>query len=140
VGLAQLVHDLEKCTAIFSIVKERRAALAGYTSGGEQQMTASGARSWRSGHDPARRAFRLASRRRSSRRSSSREERSIQRRSDLLLLEHNTNVALSLRRLLLHLENGRVVMDGAASEPAANDDVKEFLSRPFLGARRTSRM
>jgi len=41
-GRAQLKQDLEKVYGYFSQLKERRGALAGYTSGGEQQMTALG--------------------------------------------------------------------------------------------------
>src|SRR4030081_3883257 len=39
---AQLKQDLEKVYGYFPQLKERRSALAGYTSGGEQQMTALG--------------------------------------------------------------------------------------------------
>src|SRR5882762_5214068 len=42
VGRAQLSQDLEKVYGTFPQLKERRGALAGYTSGGEQQMTALG--------------------------------------------------------------------------------------------------
>src|SRR6266705_2616603 len=41
-GRAQLKQDLEKVYGTFPQLKERRGALAGYTSGGEQQMTALG--------------------------------------------------------------------------------------------------
>jgi len=43
-----------------------------------------------------------------------------------LLAEQNTNVALRFADYGYILENGRVVMDGAAHELAANEDVKEF--------------
>src|SRR6266581_2609209 len=39
-GRAQLKQDLERVYGYFPQLKERRGALAGYTSGGEQQMTA----------------------------------------------------------------------------------------------------
>src|SRR5438094_4966030 len=39
-GRARLRQDLEKVYGYFPQLKERRGALAGYTSGGEQQMTA----------------------------------------------------------------------------------------------------
>ena len=39
---AELRQDLEKVYGYFPRLKERRGALAGYTSGGEQQMTALG--------------------------------------------------------------------------------------------------
>src|SRR3989475_7677163 len=41
-GRAQLKQDLEKVYGYFPLLKERRGAVAGYTSGGEQQMTALG--------------------------------------------------------------------------------------------------
>jgi branched-chain amino acid transport system ATP-binding protein len=43
-----------------------------------------------------------------------------------LLAEQNTTVALKYANFGYILENGRVVMEGAASELAANEDVKEF--------------
>ena len=43
-----------------------------------------------------------------------------------LLAEQNTTVALRYADFGYILENGRVVMEGAASELASNEDVKEF--------------
>ena len=43
-----------------------------------------------------------------------------------LIAEQNTNVALRFADYGYILETGRVVMDGAASELAKNEDVKEF--------------
>jgi len=43
-----------------------------------------------------------------------------------LLAEQNTNVALRYADFGYILENGRVVMDGAAQDLANNEDVKEF--------------
>jgi branched-chain amino acid transport system ATP-binding protein len=44
----------------------------------------------------------------------------------LLLAEQNTNMALKYATYGYILENGRVVMDGAAQELRENEDVKEF--------------
>ena len=44
----------------------------------------------------------------------------------ILLVEQNTNVALRFADYGYILENGRVVMDGAAADLAQNEDVKEF--------------
>ena len=44
----------------------------------------------------------------------------------LLLAEQNTNRALKYATYGYILENGRVVMDGAAQELRENEDVKEF--------------
>src|SRR5712672_2486849 len=41
-GRAALRNDLERVYSYFPRLKDRRASLAGYTSGGEQQMTALG--------------------------------------------------------------------------------------------------
>jgi len=54
-----------------------------------------------------------------------------------LLAEQNTNVALRYADYGYILENGRVVMDGAAHELAANEDVKEFYLGISSGARRS---
>ncbi|TMH40897.1 MAG: ABC transporter ATP-binding protein, partial [Betaproteobacteria bacterium] len=54
-----------------------------------------------------------------------------------LLAEQNTNVALRYADHGYILENGRVVMDGAAAELAANEDVKEFYLGISSGARRS---
>ncbi len=43
-----------------------------------------------------------------------------------LLAEQNTNVALKYSDYGYILENGRIVMDGAAADLADNEDVKEF--------------
>ena len=52
-----------------------------------------------------------------------------------LLAEQNTSVALRHANYGYILENGRVVMDGPASELANNEDVKEF----YLGISTTGR-
>jgi branched-chain amino acid transport system ATP-binding protein len=44
----------------------------------------------------------------------------------VLLAEQNTNMALKYASYGYILENGRVVMDGAAQELRENEDVKEF--------------
>ena len=43
-----------------------------------------------------------------------------------LLAEQNTMVALRYADFGYILENGRIVMEGAAKDLAANEDVKEF--------------
>jgi branched-chain amino acid transport system ATP-binding protein len=43
-----------------------------------------------------------------------------------LLAEQNTNVALRYADYGYILENGRVVLDGAAAHLRGNEDVKEF--------------
>jgi branched-chain amino acid transport system ATP-binding protein len=52
-----------------------------------------------------------------------------------LLAEQNTNTALRYADFGYILENGRVVMEGAAKDLASNEDVKEF----YLGVSGTGR-
>src|SRR5258708_20395949 len=52
-----------------------------------------------------------------------------------LLAEQNTNIALRYADYGYVLENGRVVLDGAAPSLRANEDVKEF----YLGLSATGR-
>jgi branched-chain amino acid transport system ATP-binding protein len=47
-------------------------------------------------------------------------------RVSFLLAEQNTNTALRYADYGYILENGRIVMDGAAKALAQNEDVKEF--------------
>jgi branched-chain amino acid transport system ATP-binding protein len=124
---AQVSADLEKVYGYFPRLKHRRASLAGYTSGGEQQMTAIGralmARprmilldepSMGLAPQLVEEIFEIV-------RDLNRKER-----VSFLLAEQNTSVALRHADYGYILENGRVVMDGAARDLANNEDVKEF--------------
>ena len=124
---AGIQRDLEMVYTYFPRLKERRSSQAGYTSGGEQQMTAIG-RALMSrpkvvlldepsmGLAPqlVEQIFEIV--------------REINEREGvtLLLAEQNTNVALRYARYGYILENGRVVMDGPAERLRENEDVKEF--------------
>ena len=113
--------------AIFRACKERRASLAGYISGGEQQMVAIG-RALMSkpkmmlldepsmGLAPqlVEEIFEIVKR------------LNAEQDVSLLLAEQNTNMALKYATYGYILENGRVVMDGAAKSLRENEDVKEF--------------
>ena len=119
--------DLELVYRYFPRLKERRKAQAGYTSGGEQQMTAI-ARALMTrpkmmlldepsmGLAPqlVEEIFGIVSR--------LNEEEGV----TILLAEQNTNMALRYARYGYILENGRVVLDGEASTLRENEDVKEF--------------
>jgi len=123
----QIAEDLEKVYAYFPRLKERRGSQAGYTSGGEQQMTAIG-RALMSrpkmilldepsmGLAPqlVEQIFEIV------------KEINEREGVSILLAEQNTNVALRYARYGYILENGRVVMEGAADALRNNDDVKEF--------------
>ena len=123
----QIADDLEKVYHYFPRLKERRTSLAGYTSGGEQQMTAIG-RALMSrpttilldepsmGLAPqlVEEIFEIV------------KNLNEQEKVSILLAEQNTNVALRYAHYGYILENGRVVLDGNASELRENEDVKEF--------------
>jgi branched-chain amino acid transport system ATP-binding protein len=127
VGRAEIRDALEKVYHYFPRLKLRRASLAGYTSGGEQQMTAVGRAlmaqpsmilldepSMGLAPQIVEEIFEIV-------RDLNRKEK-----VSFLLAEQNTNVALRFADYGYILENGRVVMDGAAVELGENEDVKEF--------------
>ena len=108
-------------------LKERRQSLAGYTSGGEQQMCAIG-RALMSAptmillDEPSmglapqlvEEIFGIVK--------ALNEKEGV----SFLLAEQNTNIALRFADYGYILESGRVVMDGEAKALAENEDVKEF--------------
>ena len=120
-------EDLELVYGYFPRLKERRSALAGYISGGEQQMTAIG-RALMSrpkmmlldepsmGLAPqlVEEIYEIVKR--------LNEEQGV----SVLLAEQNTNVALRYASYGYILENGRIVLDGEAKTLRENEDVKEF--------------
>ncbi|MFN3954136.1 MAG: ABC transporter ATP-binding protein [Pararhodobacter sp.] len=126
-GNRSVNDDLELVYTYFPRLKERRKSLAGYTSGGEQQMTAIG-RALMSrpetilldepsmGLAPqlVEQIFNIVKR--------LNEEQGV----TFLLAEQNTNVALRFAHTGYILENGRVVMEGSAQALRENPDVKEF--------------
>jgi branched-chain amino acid transport system ATP-binding protein len=133
-------EDLEKVYGYFPRLKERRHAQSGYTSGGEQQMTAIGralmARprmilldepSMGLAPQLVEEIFEIV--------------RELNRREGVsfLLAEQNTNIALRYADYGYILENGRVVMDGEGKELAENEDVKEFYLGFSSGSRRSFR-
>ena len=126
-GRGAVDADLEKVYSYFPRLKERRRSQAGYTSGGEQQMTAIG-RALMSkpemilldepsmGLAPqlVEEIFAIVK--------NLNEKEGV----SFLLAEQNTNVALRFAHTGYILENGRVVMEGKAAELRENPDVKEF--------------
>ena len=127
IGRAELARDLDLVYQYFPRLRERRNSLAGYTSGGEQQMTAIGralmARpkmilldepSMGLAPQLVEEIFEIV--------------RDLNRKEGVsfLLAEQNTNIALRYADYGYILENGRVVMDGEAKRLRENDDVKEF--------------
>jgi branched-chain amino acid transport system ATP-binding protein len=139
-GSAAIRADLDKVYGYFPRLAERRDALAGYTSGGEQQMCAIG------------RAL------------MSRPKMILLDEPSLglapqvvdeifmimknlnncegvsfLLAEQNANVALNFATYGYILENGRIVLDGAAAALRDNEDVKEFYLGIAEGRRKSFR-
>jgi branched-chain amino acid transport system ATP-binding protein len=127
VGRAELKNDLEKVYSYFPRLKQRRSSQSGYTSGGEQQMTAVGRAlmaqpklilldepSMGLAPQIVEEIFEIV--------------KSLNQKEgvSILLAEQNTMVALRYADYGYILENGRVVMDGLASDLANNEDVKEF--------------
>lgn len=139
-GKAAIKRDMEMVYGYFPKLAERRGSLAGYTSGGEQQMCAVG-RALMSrpkmilldepsmGLAPqiVEEIFEIV------KGLNSREGVSF------LLAEQNTNMALKYARYGYILENGRVVMDGDARSLADNEDVKEFYLGISEGRRKSFR-
>ena len=111
----------------FPRLRERRHSLAGYISGGEQQRTAIGRALM------ARPKMILLDEPSMGLAPQIVEEiyeivRRLNREGKVsfLLAEQNTNIALRYADYGYILENGRIVMDGAAERLRSNDDVKEF--------------
>ena len=123
----EVKEDLERVYNYFPRLRDRRTSLAGYTSGGEQQMIAIGRA--RRAHptmilldEPSmglapqlvKQIFEIVA--------------EINRKEGvtILLAEQNTNMALQYAEYAYILENGRVVMEGTAESMRDNEDVKEF--------------
>jgi branched-chain amino acid transport system ATP-binding protein len=139
-GSAAIRADLEKVYSYFPRLRERRVSLAGYTSGGEQQMCAIG-RALMSHpkmillDEPS---MGLAPQ-------IVEEIFSIMKNLNqseavsFLLAEQNTHLALKYAGYGYILENGRVVLDGSAAALAENEDVKEFYLGIAEGRRKSFR-
>jgi branched-chain amino acid transport system ATP-binding protein len=119
--------DLEKVYGYFPRLRDRRRSMAGFTSGGEQQMTAVGRALM------ARPTLILLDEPSMGLAPQIVEEilgivRSLNRqeRVSFLLAEQNAAAALRYADHGYVLEAGRVVMDGDAATLAGNADVKEF--------------
>jgi branched-chain amino acid transport system ATP-binding protein len=137
---AEIAAALEKVYHYFPRLRERRGSLAGYTSGGEQQMTAIGRAlmaqpsmilldepSMGLAPQIVEEIFEIVL------------DLNRKERVSFLLAEQNTMVALRHAGYGYILENGRVVMDGVASELLHNEDVKEFYLGLSTSGRRSFR-
>ena len=139
-GRSAIGVSLEKVYHYFPRLKERRTSQAGYTSGGEQQMTAIGRALMANPHtilldEPSmglapqlvEEIFEIVS------------DLNTKEGVSILLAEQNTMVALRFAEYGYILENGRVVMDGPAKSLRENEDVKEFYLGLSSGGRKSFR-
>jgi branched-chain amino acid transport system ATP-binding protein len=139
-GAAAIRRDLERVYAYFPRIKARSNAIAGYTSGGEQQMCAIGRAlmsrpkmilldepSMGLAPQVVEEIFEIVK--------SLNEKEGV----SFLLAEQNTFMALKYAQHGYILENGRVVMDGEARALAENADVKEFYLGIAEGKRKSFR-
>ena len=123
----EVKEDLERVYNYFPRLRDRRTSLAGYTSGGEQQMIAIGRAlmahptmilldepSMGLAPQLVKQIFEIVA--------------EINRKEGvtILLAEQNTNMALQYAEYAYILENGRVVIEGTAESMRDNEDVKEF--------------
>ena len=128
--------ELERVYHYFPRLKQRRHSQSGYTSGGEQQMTAVGRAlmakpsmilldepSMGLAPQIVQEIFTIV------------RDLNQKEKVSFLLAEQNTNVALKYADYGYILENGRIVMDGVAADLAHNEDVKEF----YLGVAKEGR-
>lgn len=139
-GKAAIAESLEKIYAYFPRLKERRKSMAGYTSGGEQQMCAVG-RALMSkpkmilldepsmGLAPqiVEQIFEIV------------KDINAKEGVSFLLAEQNTNMALRYATYGYIMETGRIVMDGDAKSLRDNEDVKEFYLGVAEGSKRSFR-
>jgi branched-chain amino acid transport system ATP-binding protein len=135
-GRVAIRRDLDVVYSYFPRIAERKNSLAGYTSGGEQQMCALG-RALMSkpkmilldepsmGLAPqiVEEIFEIVKR------------LNQQEGVSFLLAEQNTNMALKYAAYGYILESGRIVLDGEAKVLRENEDVKEF----YLGVGESGR-
>jgi branched-chain amino acid transport system ATP-binding protein len=137
---AQTRDALESIYHYFPRLKTRRGSLAGYTSGGEQQMTAIGRAMMAKpsmllldepsmGLAPqiVAEIFEII------------KDLNQKEGVSILLAEQNTNVALKNADYGYILESGRIMMEGPAKDLAENEDVKEFYLGVSSGERKSFR-
>jgi branched-chain amino acid transport system ATP-binding protein len=139
-GTAAIRDDLERVYSYFPRIKVRSNAVAGYTSGGEQQMCAIGRAlmsrpkmilldepSMGLAPQVVEEIFEIV--------------KSLNQNEGVsfLLAEQNTHMALKYAQHGYILENGRVVMDGEAKALSENADVKEFYLGIAEGKRKSFR-
>ena len=139
-GSAAIKRDMEKVYDYFPRLRQRKTSLAGYTSGGEQQMCAIG-RALMSkpkmilldepsmGLAPqiVEEIFEIV------------KDLNTKEGVSFLIAEQNTNMALKYATYGYIMETGRIVMDGEAKALRENEDVKEFYLGVSEGTKKSFR-
>jgi branched-chain amino acid transport system ATP-binding protein len=139
-GNAAIKRDMEMVYDYFPRLRQRRTSMAGYTSGGEQQMCAIG-RAMMSrpkmilldepsmGLAPqvVEEIFEIV------------KDLNAKENVSFLIAEQNTNMALKYATYGYIMETGRIVMDGEAKALRENEDVKEFYLGIAEGAKKSFR-
>ena len=123
----EVAANLDKVYNYFPRLKTRRTSQAAYTSGGEQQMCAIGRAIMSNPRmvlldEPSmglapqivEEVFNIV------------QDLNQKENVTFVLAEQNTNMALKYADYGYIMESGRIMMDGAASDLANNEDVKEF--------------
>ncbi len=140
-GAAQIRKDMELVYSYFPRLRELRGKTSGYLSGGEKQMLVIGRALMARpklllldepslGLSPllVQELFEVMQRINQTEGTS------------LLLVEQNAVMALSVASYAYVMENGRIVLDGPASELIKNEDIKEFyLGLDTVGERKSYR-
>lgn len=133
--------DIEAVYDYFPPLRERSNHIAGYLSGGEQQMLAIGRALMAHPRlmlldEPSlglapmlvREIFGIV------------ERINRERSTTILLVEQNANLALQIAEYAYIMENGRIVLEGAPDELRDNADVREFyLGLTEVGKRKSYR-
>jgi len=122
-----VVRDFQMIYDYFPRLVERRHQLAGYLSGGEQQMLVIGRALMAQPQlllldEPSlglapllvREIFGII------------QKINIERGTTFLLVEQNAQIALGIAHYGYVMENGRIVLDGPADRLRSNEDVREF--------------
>ena len=139
-GRAAIRADLDRVYGLFPRLRARRGSLAGYTSGGEQQMCAIGRAlmsrpvlilldepSMGLAPQVMEEIFEIV------------RVLNQQEGVSFLLAEQNTTLALRYASHGYILESGRVVLDGTAAALLGNDDVRQFYLGTGDGGRQSFR-
>jgi branched-chain amino acid transport system ATP-binding protein len=126
-GSRAIKRDMEMVYTYFPRLKQRMKSMAGYTSGGEQQMCAIGRAlmsrpkmilldepSMGLAPQVIEEIFEIV------------KDLNAKEGVSFLLAEQNTNMALKYATYGYIMETGRIVMDGDAKSLRENEDVKEF--------------